>query len=125
MGPSFPGRPPAALPGCLELSALAQAVWSPLEGQDLFAALKFTGPMDVLNNRTEAINRSDEFYVVDLGYTRHFELPNGRHLDWSIGVKNAFDQRQRDLESGATRDSDYVYGPRFARSFYTQIRHEF
>ena len=107
------------------LTAIAQAVWSPIDGHDLFAALKFTGPMDVLNNRTATINRSESFHVVDLGYTRHFELGGGRHLDWSIGVKNLFDERQRDLEVGAARDSDYVYGPRFARSFYTQLRYEF
>lgn len=107
------------------LTAIAQAVWSPLDGHDLFAALKFTGPMDVLNNRTATLNRSESFHVVDLGYTRHFELGGGRHLDWSLGVKNVFDERQRDLEVGAARDSDYVYGPRFARSFYTQLRYEF
>lgn len=105
-------------------SAVAQATWTPLPGHDLFAALKYTGPMDVLNNRTADIRRSDDFYVVDLGYTRHFTL--GRHhLDWSLGVKNVFDQRQRDLETGAGRDSDYVYGPRFARAFHTRLRYEF
>ncbi len=91
----------------------------------MFAALKTTGPMDVVNNNSGTLRRTPVFHVVDLGFTRHFSLPGGRHLDWSLGVKNLFDERQRDLESGAGRDSDYVYGPRFARSFYTQVRHEF
>ncbi len=107
------------------LTVLAQAVWSPAEEWDVFAALKTTGPMDVVNNNSGTLRRTPVFHVVDLGFTRHFSLPGGRHLDWSLGVKNLFDERQRDLESGAGRDSDYVYGPRFARSFYTQVRHEF
>lgn len=107
------------------LTGIAQAVWSPTSDWDVAAGLKFTGPMDVLNNNTATLNRSPPFTVVDLGVTRHFTLAGGRHLDWSVGVKNLFEERQRDLESGPGRDSDYVYGPRFARSFYTQVRYEF
>ena len=43
----------------------------------------------------------------------------------AAGVKNVFDQRQKDLEVGALRDSDYVYGPRFARSWYVNLRYAF
>jgi outer membrane receptor for ferrienterochelin and colicins len=64
------------------------------------------------------------FHVVDVGFTRHLWL-GARHVDLSFGVKNLFDRRQRDLEVGANRDSDYVYGPRFARSVYASLRYEF
>jgi outer membrane receptor for ferrienterochelin and colicins len=97
----------------------AQAVWSPNEAWDVFTGVKVTGPMSVLNQRTGELNRSSIFTVVDAGVVRHVEW--GRHhLDISVGVRNLFDQRQRDLESGPDRDSDYVYGPRFARSFYVR-----
>jgi outer membrane receptor for ferrienterochelin and colicins len=106
-------------------SGVIQGVWSPTEDWDIVGGLKFTGSMDVLNNRTATINRTDSFFAVDLGLVRHISLNNGKHLDLSVGVKNIFDQRQNDLEVGAARDSDYVYGPRFARSFYAQVRYEF
>ena len=107
------------------LTGVAQAVWSPLPEWDVVGGLKYTGPLDVVNNRTATLNRTDDFFVFDLGLVRHIALGSSRHLDLSFGVKNVFDQRQRDLETGPTRDSDYVYGPRFARSFYTQVRYEF
>lgn len=108
------------------VTGVAQAVWSPVKTWDIVGGLKYTGPLDVVNNRTATLTRTTDFFVFDLGFVRHFGLGGGsRHLDLSFGVKNLFDQRQRDLESGAERDSDYVYGPRFARSFYTQLRYEF
>lgn len=105
-------------------SGLAQAVWSPRDNLDAFIGLKYTGRMDVLNNTTGTLNRTPDFWVIDLGITRHFEV-GSRHLDVSLGVKNLFDERQHDLERGANRDSDYVYGPRFARSFYSTVKYEF
>ena len=105
-------------------TGLAQAVWSPSERFDAFLGLKYAGALDALNNNAGTLNRTRDFWVVDLGFTRHFQIGT-RHLDLSLGAKNLFDQRQRDLEAGANRDSDYVYGPRFARSFYASLRYEF
>jgi len=102
-------------------SAVAQAAWTPNERFEAFAGLKYTGRMQALNNTTGTLNRTPAFYVADLGFKRHFWIGR-RQLDWSVGVKNVFDQRQRDLETGANRDSDYVYGPRFARSFSASLR---
>lgn len=106
-------------------TAVAQAVWTPVKTLDLIAGLKYTGPMRALNNTVGELRRTPNFWVFDLGLTRHFKLGGSRHFDVSIGVKNLFDQRQKDLETGANRDSDYVYGPRYARSFYVMLRHEF
>lgn len=104
-----------------EWSGVAQAVWTPLASLDVFAGLKYTGPMDVLNNNTGTLNRSPDFWVADLGVVWHANIA-GRHVDFSAGVKNLLDERQRDLESGANRDSDYVYGPRYARSVYCGVK---
>jgi outer membrane receptor for ferrienterochelin and colicins len=101
-------------------TGVAQAVWQGTGPWEAFAALRVTGAMDVLNLTTGTLNRTPTFWVTDLGLTRHFDW-RGRHLDWQVGVRNLFDERQRDLETGVERDSDYVYGPRFARSFYTTV----
>jgi len=105
-------------------SAVAQAAWAPNENFEAFAGLKYTGRMQALNNTTGTLNRTPDFWVVDLGFKHHFWLGR-RHIDLSVGIRNLFDDRQRDLEFGANRDSDYVYGPRFARSFYASLRWEF
>ncbi len=105
-------------------SGVAQATWSPSEHFETFVGLKSTGRMSVLNNRTGTLVRTPNFHVVDAGFTRHLWFGK-THVDLSVGVKNLLDRRQRDLEVGATRDSDFVYGPRFARSFYASLRYEY
>lgn len=105
-------------------SGLAQLTWSPSPLLDAYVGLKYTGRMHVLNNNSASLNRVDDFWVVDAGTTWH--LGEGtRHWDLAVGVRNLFDQRQKDLETGADRDSDYVYGPRFARSVYASARFNF
>ncbi|MBS7455767.1 TonB-dependent receptor plug domain-containing protein [Coralloluteibacterium stylophorae] len=106
-------------------SGVAQATWSPNADWDAYLGLKYTGTMLALNNNTGTLNRTPEFWVTDLGATRHFHDDDGAGLDLSMGVRNLFDERQEDLERGAGRDSDYVYGPRFARSFYASLRYSF
>ncbi|QDH69235.1 TonB-dependent receptor plug domain-containing protein [Marilutibacter alkalisoli] len=108
-----------------EWSGLAQAIWSPNGDWDAYLGLKYTGRMQVLNNTTGTLNRSPEFWVVDIGATRHFHGADGGGWDVSFGLRNLFDQRQKDLEAGADRDSEYVYGPRFARSIYAGVRYAF
>jgi len=105
-------------------SGQAQLTWSPSPLLDAYAGLKYTGHMWVLNNNAASLNRSREFWVVDAGTTWHLGQGD-RHWDLALGVRNLFDQRQKDLETGAGRDSDYVYGPRFARSVYASARFNF
>lgn len=102
-----------------------QGIWTWAPDFKLILGANYTGRMDVLNDNTGTLNRVPDFWMMDLGLMRHFELRRGRHLDLSLGVRNLFDQRQRDLESGPNRDSDYVYGPRFARAFYLGARYGF
>ncbi|MFY8133660.1 MAG: TonB-dependent receptor plug domain-containing protein, partial [Aquimonas sp.] len=108
-----------------EWTGLAQATWSPSDAWDAYLGLKYTGPMLVLNNNIARLNRTPEFWVADMGATRHFHDSEGRGFDLSFGIRNALDERQSDLETGAGRDSEYVYGPRFARTYYARLRYAF
>ncbi len=94
---------------------------------ETFVALRHTGPMAVLNNRLGELHRTRSFLVTDLGarWHRHLGAQAQQEVSVAAGVKNVFDQRQKDLEMGALRDSDYVYGPRFARSWYVNLRYAF
>ena len=71
------------------------------------------------------LNRStDEFLVVDLTVTKHLHMQFGgktHHIDILLGVKNLFDERQKDLTSGPNRDTTYFYGPRFPRSLVMRM----
>lgn len=108
-------------------TGLAQLSWMPAEPWETFVALRHTGPMAVLNNRLGELHRTRSFLVTDLGarWHRHLGAQAQQEVSVAAGVKNVFDQRQKDLEMGALRDSDYVYGPRFARSWYVNLRYAF
>lgn len=103
-------------------SGVGQMVWRAAPSFDAFLAARYTGRMDVLNNRVGEIRRSDDMLVLDLTGTRHVPLGDGdREIDVTFGIKNLTDVRQRDLEVGAGRDSDYVYGPRLPRTLFVRI----
>lgn len=104
------------------LSGVSQLVWRATPSFDAFLALRYTGSMDVLNNRIGAIRRTSDFLVLDLTGTRHIPIGDGdREVDVTFGVKNLTGVRQPDLETGATRDSAYVYGPRLPRTVFVRI----
>jgi len=111
-----------------------QLLFSPTPVLDTFVGVNYTGRMWAVNNRTAELIHTDDFWVVDAGAVVH--LGHGghaghaghagmQHWNVSFGVRNIFDERQKDLEIGADRDNDYVYGPRFARSYYVNVRFDF
>ncbi|KAF1016835.1 MAG: Colicin I receptor [Stenotrophomonas maltophilia] len=108
-------------------TGLAQLSWLPAEAWETFLAVRHTGRMQVLNNRLGELRTTRTFWVTDLGarWHRHLGADAQQEVTVSAGVKNVFDQRQPDLETGALRDNDYVYGPRFARSWYVNLRYAF
>lgn len=109
-----------------EWTGIAQAQYSTTFDVDAFLGLRYTGPMSVLNNNTGELIRSEEFFVVDLSATKHFDRPDSDvHFDIGFGVKNLFDEFQPDLETGANRDSDFVYGPRLPRTVFISLQADF
>lgn len=104
-----------------ELTGVAQILFEPVERFQGFFALRYLGPMDVLNNRTASIVRTPRYLVADLTFTRHSPVGAEGDVDVTFGIKNLTDARQKDLEMGATRDSDYVYGPRAPRTLFIRL----
>lgn len=106
--------------------AIGQLLFQPFDRLQGFLALRHVDRMRVLNNRTGEIVDTPSFVVADLSLTRHFDVGRaGGDLDLTLGVKNILDERQRDIEMGANRDSDYVYGPRQARTFFVRLNAAF
>jgi len=98
---------------------------------DLFVAAKYTGSMlvgrrpDVYDPAFNEVVRSPGFLDVTVSLTKSFALSAFAKLAVSLGVKNLFDAYQADLESGPSRDNDYVYGPRLPRTLFTSVRLDF
>ncbi len=96
------------------------------ENHDLFdasALLGYTGSMIAVGEDADIWRHTPDFWVLDLGISKHFDiLPNGEHLEVAIGVENAFDDRQEDLQNnGEDRDPTYLYGPWQPRTYYVRV----
>jgi outer membrane receptor for ferrienterochelin and colicins len=87
---------------------------------DWSIGLRWTGPMRVLDNNAGTFERRGGFLVVDAAVGRHIRIAD---TEWELqfGVRNLTDDRQRDFQSGAGRDSDYVYGPRQPRTWFGRV----
>ena len=90
----------------------------------------FTGPMLVQHNAytvadveygdSEVTTPSFWDFGFKLGYT--FRLSDIIKLEVNAGVKNLFDDYQRDIDVGAGRDSAYIYGPSLPRTYFVGVK---
>jgi len=68
------------------------------------------------------LKETDPFYDMNFKVAYHFDLNEDFHLELSTGVQNFLNSYQDDFSSGATRDSDYVYGPSRPRTFFVSVK---
>jgi len=59
---------------------------------------------------------SEDFLDLTTKFTFHMDVNDRFHVELSTGVQNLFNSYQNDFDSGAGRDSDYVYGHYIATS---------
>ncbi len=94
---------------------------------DLFLGARYTGSMVAPHYAgfidEDRLENTPSFFELDLNLSRTFELA-GRDLTVTLGAKNLTDAYQEDLDQGAARDSNYVYGPRLPRSYLLGFRWE-
>lgn len=59
----------------------------------------------------------------DFGLRLAYDIHLYKHycLEVSCGVKNIFDQFQRDIDKGANRDASYIYGPSIPRTYFAGL----
>jgi outer membrane receptor for ferrienterochelin and colicins len=101
---------------------------SALLGQ-AFLGLRYTGTMKVPRFYFDAAGDptgqelvdTPDFLTLDASVARGFDVGSrGSKIRIQLGVRNLTDAFQDDIDQGANRDSDYVYGPRYPRSVYLQ-----
>ena len=66
--------------------------------------------------------KTPSFFAVNaqIGYT----LPavSGMNIEFTAGVKNLFNEYQKDFDQGWDRDSNYIYGPSTPRSVFLGVK---
>ena len=86
----------------------------------------YTGPMTVPLVISDSgflqLNESDSFYDFNLKLNQHIDITESFQMNIYGGIQNLFNSYQDDFDTGATRDSDYVYGPSQPRTFFFGIK---
>ena len=54
---------------------------------------------------------TDRFFEMGLKVAYEIHLYKNYQLELNCGVKNMFDEFQRDIDRGMNRDASYIYGP--------------
>jgi outer membrane receptor for ferrienterochelin and colicins len=71
------------------------------------------------------LERSPSFVTLDASVSRDLGEIDGRTVTLTIHGRNITNAYQRDLDQGRLRDANYVYGPRFPRTFGVGLRVDF
>lgn len=88
----------------------------------------YTGPMYVLHLSGAPEQSKDEILLTDafheLGIKINYLLKTKEGFQCApyIGLKNIFNQYQRDFDTGKYRDSNFIYGPALPRTIYIGIK---
>jgi outer membrane receptor for ferrienterochelin and colicins len=101
------------------------ANWQVSEFFDLDVTGSFTGPMQVplVINQSGflELKNTPAFYDVNGKLTYRWVLSKEFELQFSGGVRNMFNSFQRNFSNGATRDSDFVFGPAQPRTYFIGV----
>ena len=106
--------------------AVVQVTYLQPRFADVVLNATYTGHMKQINQRIGVLNaRTRDFLVWNATLSRRFPLTRTTGVVASGGVRNLFDSRQSDLESGPDRDPYYLYGPRTPRTYFVSAKVEF
>lgn len=65
---------------------------------------------------------TESFLDMTIKITYHFDPMENFHLELSGGIQNLFNSYQENFDSGALRDSDFIYGPNRPRTFFFGLK---
>mgnify|MGYP000493087488 FL=1 len=88
----------------------------------------YTGSMLVKHILSDGTNETDleqntpSFWDIGIKLAYTFRIGKAVNLEVNTGVKNIFDAYQKDLDYGAFKDADYVYGPSLPRMYFVGIK---
>ena len=102
------------------------ASYNPLKRMTLALTGTYTGSMFVehhagfINANTTV--KTPSFWDLNFKAAYEFKIHRSFSLQLNAGVQNIFNSFQKDFDSGADRDSGYIYGPTLPRSFFFGVK---
>ena len=110
-----------------ELYGYTTLSYTPIAALKLSYNGVFTGQMYVphvieAQSGEQVIVKSPNFYEQNLRAAYTFSLKDNYKLEVFAGVKNIFDQYQKDFDKGKDRDADYIHGPQHPRTYFMGLK---
>ena len=109
-----------------DLHGYFTASYNPAKKLTLALSGTYTGSM-LIEHHAGMIDRNMTVKTspfLDMGFKAayDFRIYNSFNLQLNAGIQNIFNSFQKDFDSGADRDSGYMYGPTLPRCFYLGIK---
>ena len=105
------------------------ATYNPLKELSLNLSGTYTGKMLIEHHagmiQKNVTETTPSFWGMGFKAAYDFKLYKFCLLQINAGVQNIFNSFQRDFDSGADRDSGYMFGPTLPRCFYLGVRLEY
>ena len=103
---------------------------TPVKHFDIALSGTYTGPMLVQHiagsgTPVDVAVRTPRFFDFNIKLAYDFTLSRSMTMEVNGGVRNLFNAYQRDFDTGATRDSGYIYGPSLPRSLFAGLKFKF
>lgn len=78
--------------------------------------------IDEADNEMHYEKKAPHFWDLGLKLSYNFKISTTINLELNGGVKNMFDAYQKDLDFGALKDANYIYGPSMPRLFFFGVK---
>ena len=100
--------------------------WIPNESFNLDLTGTYTGemtvPLVISDTGFLRLNKTPSFFDLNIKLEYHFDFNDDYMFTITGGIKNVFDSYQNDFDTGAGRDSDYIYGPNLPRTIFVGLK---
>ena len=102
------------------------ASYNPMKNLTLALTGTYTGSMLVEHHagmlESNVTTETRDFWDMGIKAAYDFKVYRSFSLQLNAGVQNMFNSFQNDFDSGADRDSGYIYGPTLPRNFFFGIK---
>lgn len=98
------------------------ATYKPFELWTINLTTVFTGTMKTYHERLQQLKTTPSMFDFGLNASYDLSFSNFFQMEISAGIKNLFNQYQKDFDIGINRDSSYIYGPALPRTFFAELK---
>lgn len=98
------------------------ATYKPHPEWSLNATCVYTGSMEIYHESEQKLKQTPHTFDFGLNTSYELKLSNFFKTEISAGVKNMFNNYQKDLDKGIDRDPTYIYGPSLPRTLFAGLK---